>query len=166
MFGERFRYFLLPLFFSACFGCASAVPREIESRVSYHGDFTTLQKSPDRFIGAFVIVGGRIVEVHNDPPGSNMIVVQYPLDRGHKPQVEDPSQGRFLVRSESFVDPAVYSAGSLVTVAGTVAGKDIRPVGEYPYLYPVINMERIWKWEPERDAYPRFHFGIGLGTYF
>ncbi|MEW6334813.1 MAG: Slp family lipoprotein, partial [Thermodesulfobacteriota bacterium] len=127
----------------------------------------SVQKAPEKFEGEFVLFGGRVVEIRNDPPFSSMIVVQFPLDGSYKPNVNQPSQGRFLVRSESFLDPAVYSAGSLVTVAGTIAGKDIRPVGEYPYVYPVINSTRIWKWEPERGyTYPRFHIGIGVGTFF
>jgi outer membrane lipoprotein len=164
--GARFRFFVLSSLVLVLVGCATTVPREITSKVTYHGDFASLQKSPERFAGEFVILGGRIVEISNDPPSSSMIVVQFPLDSGHKPQVSEPSQGRFLLRSESFLDPAVYNPGSLVTVAGTVTGKDIRPVGSYPYAYPVINLTRIWKWEPVSESYPRFHFGIGVGTWF
>lgn len=167
MVGERFRFFVVPFFFLLLSGCASGVPKEVVSKVTYYGDFAALQKSPDQYIGEFVILGGRIVEIRNDPPGSSIIAVQFPLDRSHRPRVNEPSQGRFLVRSETFLDPAIYTPGTLVSVAGTIAGKDVRSVGEYPYVYPVVRLTEIWKWEAERDSsYPRFHFGIGVGTFF
>jgi len=147
-------------------GCATTVPKEIGSKVTYYGEFAQLQKSPEQYNGEFVILGGRIVEITNDPPFSNMIVLQFPLDANHKPRMNDPSEGRFLVKSLPFLDPAVYSPGSFMSVAGTVAGKEVRPVGGYSYVYPVIVPTRIWKWDLEKESYPRFHFGIGVGTFF
>jgi outer membrane lipoprotein len=147
-------------------GCATTVPKEIVTKVTYYGEFAELQKSPEKFDGEFVILGGRIVEIANDPPFSNMIVLQFPLDANHQPRINDPSEGRFLVRSEPFLDPAVYSPGTVISVAGTVAGKEVRPVGGYSYVYPVIVPTRIWKWDLEKESYPRFHFGIGVGTFF
>jgi outer membrane lipoprotein len=163
---EKVRFFLAPALFFLFAGCATAVPKEIVSRVTYYGEFEQLQKSPEQFQGEFVILGGRIVEITHDPPFSSMIVLQFPLDVNHKPRMNDPSQGRFLVRSEPFLDPAVYAPGNFISVAGTVAGKETRPIGGYPYLYPVILAERIWKWDLQRESYPRFHFGIGVGTVF
>lgn len=160
----RFPAILAALIFLA--GCATTVPREISSKVTYSGGFQELQKSPEKFNGEYIILGGRIVEVKNDPPFSNMIVLQFPLDTDHKPQMNGPSEGRFLVRSESFLDPAVYSPGTYITAAGTVAGKEILPIGGYTYVYPVIRQEKIWKWDMEKESYPRFHFGIGIGTVF
>ncbi|RJR40761.1 MAG: hypothetical protein C4576_19540 [Desulfobacteraceae bacterium] len=163
---ERFRSLAILAALVLLPGCAAAIPKEISSKVTYSGGFGELQRSPEKFTGEYIILGGRIVEVKNDPPFSSMIVLQLPLETDHKPRINDPSEGRFLVRSGSFLDPAVYSPGTYVTVAGTVAGKEVLPIGGYAYVYPVIRQEKIWKWDLEKGSYPRFHFGIGIGTVF
>lgn len=149
-------------------GCAPRVPREVVSQVTFYGDFADLRSSPERYTGEIAILGGRVVEVQSDPSQTTLTVLQFPLDGSHRPKVREPSGGRFLVRSSSFLDPAVYGTGSLVTVAGTVAGGETRPIGAYPYTYPVLAMREIWRWEPEREVggYPRFQFGIGIGKWF
>ena len=163
---SRIRFLLLALLVVA--GCASRVPKEVVSQVTFYGDFADLRNSPDRYTGQFAILGGRVVETQSDSSQTLLTVLQYPLDSSHRPKVNEPSGGRFLVRSSSFLDPAIYGTGSLVSVAGTVAGKETRPVGAYPYTYPVLTMREIWKWEAGREpgAYPRFQFGIGIGTWF
>ena len=158
---------ILTAVFFAASGCASRVPKDVVSRVNFAGNFSDLKRSPDRYKGQFAILGGRVIEIKGDSSGSTMAVLQYPLDSSHRPNLDEPSGGRFLVRSSSFLDPALYSAESLVTVAGTLSGQETLPVGEYPYPYPVINMDQIWKWETIRPpSYPAFQFGVGFGTYF
>jgi len=163
---EKVRFLPVLALFFLFPGCATTVPKEIVSKVTYYGEFAQLQKSPEQFRGEFVILGGRIIEVTNDPLFSSMIVLQFPLDANHEPRTNDPSEGRFLVKSESLLDPAVYGPGSFISVAGKVLGKEIRPIGGHSYVYPVISPEKIWKWDVEKASYPRFHFGIGVGTVF
>ncbi len=61
----------------------------------------------------------------------------------------DSTNGRFLVRTPEFLDPAIYAPGRRLTVLGTVAGRSERRVGDLPYVYPVISAERIKLWPKE-----------------
>ena len=93
-----------------------------------------------------------------------MEVLQQPLDRNQKPTDTDVSYGRFLVRFEGFLDPAIYAGGKNVTVLGEVAGKRVQPLKEMEYTYPVLIPREHHLWKPE-DPYsgPSFHIGIGIG---
>jgi Outer membrane lipoprotein Slp family len=57
--------------------------------------------------------------------------------------------GRFLVSTREFLDPAIYAPGRRLMVLGTVAGRSERRVGDLPYAYPMISAERIKLWPKE-----------------
>ena len=84
------------------------------------------------------------------PVGS--VVLQLGLSSQNRPQDNDQSQGRFLVRSSRFLDPAVYPQGTLVTVVGPVKGVETRPIGQMAYRYPVMDVIEIKKWQPAVDS--------------
>ncbi len=161
----RIKMIIILLTVGLFIGCAAKIPREVTSRVTYKGDFKTLQASPQRFKGEFAILGGAVISVENREKGSVMTVLQYPLDSDFRPQTEKNTGGRFRVVSDQFLDPAVYQPGTLVTAAGEIEGGETRPIGDYRYVYPVIN-GRIWTWKPESGGFPRISFGLGVGTVF
>jgi outer membrane lipoprotein len=62
---------------------------------------------------------------------------------------------RFIARVPGFLDPAEYRAEKRMTVRGRLDEAVTRPVGEFPYLYPVVNVEvfHLWpKFEPPPQA--------------
>ncbi|MGM0452816.1 MAG: Slp family lipoprotein [Thermodesulfobacteriota bacterium] len=147
-------------------GCAAQVPREVTRNVTFHEDFTTLQDAPDSYVGEFGIFGGKILKTKNREQKSEIIVLQFPLDDNHRPRLDKASGGRFLIFSDEFLDPEVYSPGTRITVAGKITGSDVRPIGSYAYEHPVIK-GRIWTWEPRKKGFfQRIRFGIGVGTSF
>lgn len=149
------------------FGCAgNKIPPQILDRVNYAGDFSNLQSNPESYIGRYVIFGGKIISTESYENHSEIIVLQLPLKTNYRPNPEKPSEGRFIIKSETLLDPAVYSPGLLVTAAGEITGKVTRPVGSFPYVYPVARPDQIWSWEPGRDYFPNLHFGVGVGAVF
>jgi outer membrane lipoprotein len=109
--------------------------------------------------------GGRIVRVENKANDTWIEVIAKELDGEGRPIESDQSAGRFLVRVEGFLDPAVYQADREVTVYGVVETKVDRTIGERPYTYPMIRAQRFHLWEeefPERYGYdpwyPRGYF--------
>ena len=110
--------------------------------------------------------GGRIIEILNRNDSTEMVILQMELDSQGYPQKSDQSQGRFLVRSNQFMDPAIYSEGTLITVVGRLEDSETRLIGEMPYLYPVITVMEMKKWSPGEDMWPRVHFGFGIGAHF
>jgi outer membrane lipoprotein len=148
------------------FGCTPGVSREARSQVTYEGPFSQLQQAPQEYMGETVMLGGEIIETIPATDSSQIVVLQLPLD-GERPGRQQQTAGRFIVRAPQFLDPAIYNKGTLLTVVGRVGGSEPRPIGAYEYRYPLIDAIELRLWpEEERRAYPRVHFGIGIGTRF
>lgn len=147
-------------------GCVSGVSRQARSQVTYNGPFNDVRTKPDAYKDKIVMWGGRIIETRTEGNSTEMVVLQLGLTVQGYPVENDRSQGRFLVRSDSFMDPAIYPDGALITVVGRVEGSESQLIGEMSYLYPVIGAIEIKKWRPGEDPSPRFHFGIGIGAHF
>jgi outer membrane lipoprotein len=147
-------------------GCATGISQQARSQVTYTGPFNSVQPQPESYIGETVMWGGRIIETLNRNKYTEMVVLQQELNNQGYPMESDQSQGRFLVRSTQFIDPAIYPEGTLITVVGSVEGSETRLIGEMPYLYPIISVTEMKKWAPGENPSPRFHFGIGVGTRF
>jgi outer membrane lipoprotein len=131
-------------------GCATApFPAELTRTVDRGVTLKELRAEPKAHTGARVILGGDIVATVPKPGETEIEVLSRRLGGGDVPERGDRTDGRFLVRTREFLDPAVYASGRRLTVLGTVAGVEERRVGELPYSYPVINAERIKLWPAE-----------------
>ncbi len=149
-------------------GCASAFPKEVMRDVNTAITAEDLRRDPAAYQGARVIVGGEILSTQPRPGQTEIELLARRLDDGDAPEYSDRSAGRLLLRSPDFLDPAVYAPGRRVTVIGTVAGVEDRKVGELPYRYPVITVERIRLWPQDVvQQYPYSPFwGWPYGPYF
>ena len=131
-------------------GCAaSPFPEALTRSVDRSLSVAQIRADPQAHRGARVILGGEILATAPKAGETEIEVLSRRLDSGDAPERSDSSSGRFLVRMPGFLDPAVYARGRRVTVLGTVAGAEARPVGELPYVYPVIAAERIKLWPKE-----------------
>ena len=148
-------------------GCAAGISPAAKDMVTHTDPFSSLQSEPDRYVGATVLLGGRILEIDPSPAATELTVLQLPLDWRDRPQERAASQGRFLVRATEFLDPALYKPGALLTVVGTIGGSESRTIGGYSYRYPrLLPTEiKLWPAAPDRSS-PAFHFGVGVGTHF
>jgi outer membrane lipoprotein len=145
--------------------CAPVISQTTMSTVDKSVSFTALQQNPDAFKGRVVLLGGQIIGTTVKANETWVEVLEKPLDYQQKPSYADQSSGRFLVRLQGFLDPAIYASGRMLTVAGQVEGKAIRPIKEVQYTYPVLYAQEHYLWKPE-DIYsaPRFGIGIGVGS--
>lgn len=157
---------MLALLFSA--GCASVISREALKEVDQSIPFEQLQKNPETYQGRMVLLGGDIIRTENLPDKTLILVLQRPLGRRKKPVSGDVSVGRLIVSVQGFLDPDIYRPGRKITVVGSVAGKEVRPLGEIEYSYPVIAKKELYIWPAEGpyNAWPRIHFGVGVGIGF
>jgi outer membrane lipoprotein len=140
--------------------CAPPFPKEVLEKVDRSISFRDLREDPEHYKGRWVMAGGAIIDVKNIKEGSFLEVLQRPLDGRGEPLRTDATEGRFLVFSEQFLDPAVYPRGRAITVVAEVAGKKVLPLGDIEYRYPLLNARAIHLWEPYTG--PAFHFGIGV----
>ena len=144
--------------------CASGISQQARSQVTYSGNFSALQERPSAHLGQVVIFGGKILETKASPTSSEITVLQYPLGTSDRPQDGDRSEGRFLLRSAQFLDPAVYRSGLLLTAVARITGSEVRPIGGLDYGYPVMEAIEIKLWPERSPAYPGVQFGVGVGS--
>ena len=165
---QKFKRFLLfTLNFSLLTGvsaCAPVISQEILKTVDPAITFEQVLKNPDANIGKTVLLGGTIVKATNLSDGTLIEVIQQPLNTRYMPINPEASKGRFIILFKEFKDPAIYSAGRLITVVGEVIGSQTRPLGETHYQYPLISPTEYYLWKPSQG--PSIHIGIGVGTTF
>jgi outer membrane lipoprotein len=147
------------------FGCTTGISQQTRSQVTYKGTFAALQKAPSQHMGEIVMFGGKVIDTKSSPTSSEITVLQLPVDTTHRPKDGDQSQGRYIVQSKQFLDPAIYQAGSLLTVVGKVTGSEVRSIGGFQYVYPLVEAIEIKPWPATGRKSPSFHFGIGVGTW-
>ncbi len=148
-------------------GCAHVISQEALQEVDEGLYFEEILENPDAYTGKSVLLGGDIIETQTLPGRTVILVLQRPLGFRKRPSTDKASKGRFIVESSRFLDPAIYSKGRQVTVAGPIRGKEMRPLGKATYGYPVIAGKEIYLWPREEPVSPpRFYFGFGFGTSF
>jgi len=147
---------LLFLFF--ILGCtASLVPPELQGRVNRAVSFEQLVQDPEHYRGTMVVLGGVILSAANRPRGTELEILQKPLNRRDEPRDVDESYGRFIALYKGYLETTVYSKDRRVTVLGIVSGKEERPLGEIVYGYPKITVTKIRLWPVVEEApYPPY----------
>ena len=170
MSAEKIRTFLtcivilVPLMFT---GCASVISTEALEQVDQRIRFEQILENPEAYEGRTVLLGGEIIEAQNLEEKTLLLVVQRPLCYRDRPCTGGDSEGRFIVSTPAFLDPAIFRTGRKITVVGSVEGKEVRPLDEIEYSYPVISERELYLWPSEEYAtQPRVYFGIGVGKSF
>jgi outer membrane lipoprotein len=141
-------------------GCAPPFPKDLLDRTEKNVPFATLQKEPERYSGKLLMLGGMIVDAKNLKAGTQIEVLQKPLDGQGQPVATDETGGRFLVVTSQFLDGAIYHRGRSITIIGEVAGSKLQLLGELEYRYPVLTAKGLHLWEPYSG--PRFSVGVGV----
>ena len=136
-------------------GCATQVPEPIRNPVTTPVDVVQVQAQPERHLGQRVRWGGTILAVINRERTTEIEVLARPLGRDGAPAFESSGQGRFIVEVTGFLDPAEYPKDRELTVVGVITGHQTRPVGDYPYVYPIVRAEtrHLWPEQPPPAVY-------------
>ncbi|MDZ7753651.1 MAG: Slp family lipoprotein [Gammaproteobacteria bacterium] len=126
--------------------CASAVPQGLRGELPDGPEPGVVRAEPHRYIGREVRWGGKILDVRNEPASTDVEVYAWPLSDSGEPRPEDGQSARFIARFDRFLDPAEYAPDKRLTVRGELVEPVTRPVGEYPYRYPVVEVgvHHLW----------------------
>jgi outer membrane lipoprotein len=137
-------------------GCASAFPEDAMRSVDRSVTVTALRQDPAANLGRRVLLGGDILATRPMPNQTEVELLSKPLDGEDRPRPGDASDGRVIVTTPQFLDPAVYAAGRRMTVIATVTGEEERKISELPYRYPVVAADaiKLWPHEVVVPAYP------------
>ena len=163
---EPMRWFGLLLLAVLVGGCATAFPESVMRTVDTRITANDLLRDPPAQKGARVILGGDVLVVQPRPGLTEIELLTRRLRGDDSPERSDRSPGRALLQTPEFLDPAVYAPGRRITVVGVVAGVEERKIGEVPYRYPVVTVERIRLWPQDVALGPAYYpYPWGFGPY-
>ncbi len=138
-------------------GCASKLPQTISEPPAEAIAVRQAQQAPDAFTGKRVRWGGEILEVDNSEQHTDVLVVGRELEKDGEPVEGSEADARFIARFPGFQEPSDFPEGKRLTVSGTLAGVEVRKVGDYDYSYPVVNVGEFHRW-PEKKVYDQYPY--------
>ncbi|ASI90168.1 MULTISPECIES: Slp family lipoprotein [Vibrio] len=133
----------LSIMLSACGSLPEQLATTNENVVSQY------QQVVDAKDGTEVRLGGVIDTVKNLPSQTRIEIVNLPIDKYGKPDLDQEPNGRFIAYVDGFVDPVTYSRGRLITVGGHKGGVERGKVGEFEADFPVIKVYGQYLWRVE-----------------
>ena len=107
-------FFLAALMLS---GCNPSISKQIRSQVTYTGGFEKIHQNPEQFIGATVILGGKIVQTRATDTYSEITVMHLPLDLAGVPHNLGITRGHYLLYTDQHLEPGQFETGILLAVA-------------------------------------------------
>ncbi|MGR9114452.1 MAG: Slp family lipoprotein [Gammaproteobacteria bacterium] len=156
------KWFLVVLALQGCSNLPVAIKNPPELDINYKDAIARLTK----YQGMQVRWGGTIIDVENEETFTRIQILYYPLNGNGRPKLSQQTEGRFVLESPKFLDPAIYRKDSEITVAGRLKGEIIRKVGKKTLKLPVISAETLHLW-PERYKdecrgyyYSPYYYGI------
>jgi outer membrane lipoprotein len=140
-------------------GCSSKVPLVIRTPVDGDIRVDEVQQNSERFSGLRVRWGGEIISVENLADETHIEILSQRLNKSGKPISDSKSRGRFIARMEGFLDPQDYPKERQITVVGRIEDVIEKPVGDYPYAYPRVEVGNYYLW-PKQKVYhpPRYYY--------
>lgn len=153
---RRRRYLLAAVFMAAAAlgsGCAAPISKEMLKDVDESVTLDRVRATPAAYEGRHILWTGIILDTQPQEKSTVIEILERPADRQRRPMNVDATRGRFLARWSGFLDPAVFSQGREITVAGKISGSESSLIGEYEYTYPVVNMSEYHLWSPEIESY-------------
>jgi len=149
-------------------GCGPVISRETLKDVDKSLRFEQILENPEAYRESVVLLGGEIIDTKNFPDETRIVVLQRPLEFRNKPASTDASKGRFIISTPGFLDPAIYRPGEKITVVGSVLGKEVRPLEEISYTYPVVAQKELYLWPseeyPGKSTSVYISIGGGMGV--
>lgn len=140
--------------------CTSHIPPEIKQAPEDAPGVAQVRKQTDNYLSQTVRWGGAIIETENREKASWLTIIALPLSEEGKPQSSDQSPGRFIAIVDDFLEPQLYSQNRHITITGKILKTETHNVGEYPYEYPVVQVEHYYLWpvepEPSYADYPPY----------
>ena len=115
-----------------------------------HVPYTDVNQNIHNYKGSPVHWGGVIIDIQHMEKHSLAQVLYYPLDRLGRPQLGSTHAGRFIIKSNEFFDPFVYTKNSEISVIGKLNGDVERTFGNRSIQVPVLLAKNIYVW-PKRN---------------
>lgn len=149
-------FLLIPFFFIT--GCAHVISNDLRAKADPSLTFIAVFENPNAYQGKTVIWGGEIIKTINQKDGTTLIeIFQLPLSRTGEPNETYPSEGRFLILTDKYLDPYLFKQERKITVAGEILGEEFRKLGEMDYRYPLLSGKQIHLWREHYYPGPYYY---------
>ncbi len=133
--------------------CAHVISEQYREAAVKGVSFSHVLKDPDIYINGIFIFGGTIAETANTKTGSEIEVVQNPVNRYGEIIDKDVSDGRLIVLTARRLDPLIFKRGRTITFAGKLVGTRRKLLEGNEYRYPLFKAEELHLWKPETYYY-------------
>lgn len=158
---QRARIFSTIILLVVCVSCS--MPFTSDEREGASGvAFEQVRDNTADYLGRTVMFGGEIIQTFNRENATEIIVLQKPLGWRYRPIDTLRTGGRFLVVSDGFLDPAIYSKGRKITVLGLVKESQRRLIGDLSYEYVIIEEIDHYLWKPGAGSGIKVDLSIGI----
>ncbi|MGR5324506.1 Slp family lipoprotein [Vibrio sp. DNB22_17_1] len=149
--GRIFPVIVAAFWLSAC----SSLPEELSaSTEQVLTDYKTFAQDQGQAAND-VRLGGVIAKVDNLKNQTRLEIVNLPISKSGKPDLNKEPLGRFAVYFDGYLEPVAFSKGRLITIVGKGEGKEKGKIGEHDYIFPVMHGDgyRLWKIEERVRTY-------------
>ncbi|MFQ5715644.1 MAG: Slp family lipoprotein [Nitrospinales bacterium] len=143
--------FLPGLVFFMVAGCLAGLPDKVLKEADPSVSFDNLVRFTKSYKGKMVVLGGTIVSMKDVRSGSELAILQLPLDRHGMPKPGDRPGGIFLVRHNKSIDRSSFRKGQRITLAAKVIGRRIREKNQGKFSFPLLRLEEYQLWS-EKDS--------------
>ncbi len=99
-----------------------------------------------------VRLGGVIAKVTNQRDQTRIEVVNMPISRSGRPDLNSEPAGRYVAYIEGYVEPLSFAKGRLVTFLGVTQGEEEGLVGRYPMMFRVMKVTGSYLWRIEESV--------------
>ncbi|GEA60573.1 Slp family lipoprotein [Vibrio comitans] len=127
-------------------GCSSLPDSLVSSNEKIVTDYGDWVNSAPEAVSE-VRLGGVIAEITNLKEKTRLEIVNLPIAKDGKPDINVEPEGRFVAYVDGFIDPVTFSKGRLISVLGNPDGNETGKVGEYEYRFPVLNANGYHLWQ-------------------
>ncbi|MCU7917283.1 MAG: Slp family lipoprotein [Candidatus Thiodiazotropha sp. (ex Epidulcina cf. delphinae)] len=147
-------------------GCASKIPAIISTPPPGDIRVDEVQQDHGRFIDSAIRWGGDIISVENLTDETHIEILAHKLNASGKPLSDSRSSGRFIARIKGFLEPEDYPKDRKITVKGEIREVVEKPVGSYPYPYPLVDVDAYYLWPREKRYHRPYYYDPFYGPYY
>jgi outer membrane lipoprotein len=147
-----------------CFSCAPIISDEVSLKVDKDVSLKELFKTPEKFVGKTILIGGVIIQFDN--ANNRLLAFQTELGSRLQPLENDETLGRFLIVFEKPVDKDKFEKGKKMTLVGILEGTEKLPLHHTLYNYLVLKPieYHVWPKDQPWDFRPGFQVGVGVSS--
>ncbi|GEM_PF-4788311 len=155
-------FFVLLVLSAFCFSCAPVISNATSQKVDKDVSLKELFKTPDKFVGKTILIGGIVIQIDSD--NNRLSMFQADLDLRLQPLENDETLGRFLVVFDNSLEKDKIKKGVKLTLVGKLEGTKKLPVHQISYNYLVIRAVEYHVWSKNQpwDFQPGFRVGVGV----